>query len=38
MRNDGATKIVERFETFSETVDESVIDNNNRLYFSNNRI
>ena len=31
MRNDGATKIVERFETVSETVEESVIDNNNLL-------
>ena len=31
MRSDGATKIVERFETVSETVEESVIDNNNLL-------
>ena len=30
MRSDGATNIVERFETISvETVEESVIDNNN---------
>ena len=31
MRSDGATNIVERFETISvETVEESVIDNNKK--------